>query len=94
MEKEKIKDLNLWEEQDFLRLMDEEEEFFSLKLVYNKSDVLEYVALNGKTMELFDVIDEDGNKTGQVKNAVLHIEMAHCMQRYTSGLYVRIEKWL
>ena len=47
--------------------MDEEEEFFSLKLVYNKSDVLEYVALNGKSMELFDVIDEDGNKTGQVK---------------------------
>ena len=29
--------------------------------------MLEYVALNGKPMELFDVIDEDGNKTGQVK---------------------------
>ena len=68
VEKEKIKDLNLWEgDKIFFRLMDEEEEFFSLKLVYNKSDVLEYVALNGKTMELFDVIDEDGNKTGQVK---------------------------
>ena len=68
VEKEKIKDLNLWEgDKIFFRLMDEEEEFFSLKLVYNKSDVLEYVALNGKSMELFDVIDEDGNKTGQVK---------------------------
>ena len=68
VEKEKIKDLNLWEgDKIFFRLMDEEEEFFSLKLVYNKSDVLEYVALNGKPMELFDVIDEDGNKTGQVK---------------------------
>ena len=68
VEKEKIKDLNLWEgDKIFFRLMDEEEEFFSLKLVYNKSNVLEYVALNGKPMELFDVIDEDGNKTGQVK---------------------------
>jgi len=47
----------------FFRLMDEEEEFFSLKACVYKSDVLEYVALNGKTMELFDVIDEDGNKT-------------------------------
>ena len=53
VEKEKIKDLNLWEgDKIFFRLMDEEEEFFSLKLVYNKSDVLEYVALNGKPMEL------------------------------------------
>ena len=68
VEKEKIKALNLWEgDKIFFRLMDEEEEFFSLKLVYNKSGVLEYVALNGKPMELFDVIDEDGNKTGQVK---------------------------
>ena len=93
VEKEKIKDLNLWEgDKIFFRLMDEEEEFFSLKLVYNKSDVLEYVALNGKPMELFDVIDEDGNKTGQVKNAVLHIEMEHCTQRYISGLYVRIRR--
>ena len=41
VEKEKIKDLNLWEgDKIFFRLMDEEEEFFSLKLVYNKSDVL------------------------------------------------------
>ena len=52
-EKKRIKDLNLWEgDKIFFRLMDEEEEFFSLKLVYNKSDVLEYVALNGKPMEL------------------------------------------
>ena len=91
VEKEKIKDLNLWEgDKIFFRLMDEEEEFFSLKLVYNKSDLLEYVALNGKPMELFDVIDEDGNKTGQ--NAVLHIEMDHCIQRYTSGSCVRIRR--
>ena len=29
-------------------------------------------------------------KPDRWKNAVLHIEMEHCIQRYTSGLYVRI----
>ena len=76
VKKEKVNDLNLWEgDKIFFRLLDEEKDFFSLKLVYNKSDVLEYAALNGHPMELFDVIDENGNKTGQVKErGVVHRE--------------------
>ena len=48
VEKEKIKDLNLWEgDKIFFRLMDEEEEFFSLKLVY-QVDILTEAVLNGR----------------------------------------------
>lgn len=60
--------LNIWEgDKIFFRLLDEEENFFSLKLVYNLEDVLQYAALNGKPMELFDVRNPDGSKTGIVR---------------------------
>ena len=39
-------------------------EFFSLKLVYNRRDVLQYAALDGEPLELFDEIREDGSRTG------------------------------
>ena len=76
--KDQIGELNLWEgDRIFFRLLDEREEFFSLKLVYNKSDVLEYAALDGIPMELFDVINPDGSKTGVVKErGVAHREGA------------------
>ena len=76
--KDSIGELNLWEgDRIFFRLLDEREEFFSLKLVYNKSDVLEYAALDGVPMELFDVINPDGSKTGVVKErGVAHREGA------------------
>lgn len=76
--KDSIGELNLWEgDRIFFRLLDEREEFFSLKLVYNKSDVLEYAALDGIPMELFDVINPDGSKTGVVKErGVAHLEGA------------------
>ena len=76
--KDQIGELNLWEgDRIFFRLLDEREEFFSLKLVYNKSDVLEYAALDGVPMELFDVINPDGSKTGVVKErGVAHREGA------------------
>ena len=76
--KDSIGELNLWEgDRIFFRLLDEREEFFSLKLVYNKSDVLEYAALDGIPMELFDVINSDGSKTGVVKErGVAHREGA------------------
>lgn len=76
--KDSIGELNLWEgDRIFFRLLDEREEFFSLKLVYNKSDVLEYAALDGIPMELFDVINPDGSKTGVVKErGVAHREGA------------------
>jgi len=70
--------LNLWEgDKIFFRLLDEDAPFFSLKLVYNLQGQLEYAALNGKQMEMFDVIDMDGNKTGVIKErGVVHREGA------------------
>lgn len=70
--------LNLWEgDKIFFRLLDEEVPFFSLKLVYNLQGQLECAALNGKQMEMFDVIDMDGNKTGVIKErGVVHREGA------------------
>ena len=75
---EKVWKLNLWEgDKIFFRLLDENIPFFSLKLVYNIHGVLEYAALNGKSMEMFDVIDEDGRPTGVIKErGVVHREGA------------------
>ena len=70
--------LNLWEgDKIFFRLLDEKIPFFSLKLVYNLQGQLESASLNGKSMEMFDIIDENGNKTGLVKErGVVHREGA------------------
>lgn len=70
--------LNLWEgDKIFFRLLDEQIPFFSLKLVYRLDGTLEYAVLNGKPMEMFDVIDEHGVPTGQVKErGVVHREGA------------------
>ena len=65
---EKVWNLNIWEgDKIFFRLLDENAPFFSLKLVYNGNSGLVSADLNGKPMELFDIIDEDGNLTGLVK---------------------------
>ena len=46
VDKKDIPALELWEgDKIFFRLLDMEREFFSLKLVYNRSDVLQYAAL-------------------------------------------------
>ena len=76
--KDRISELNLWEgDRIFFRLLEEREEFFSLKLVYNKQDVLEQAVLDGKELELFDILNEDGSKTGVVKErGVAHREGA------------------
>ncbi len=75
---EKIWSLNLWEgDKIFFRLLDENVPFFSLKLKYSIEGILEYAALNGKPMEMFDVIDETGTKTGIIKErGVVHREGA------------------
>ena len=66
VEKTKISALELWEgDKIFFRLLDEGREFFSLKLVYNTSDVLQYAALDGKSMGLFDELDEGGKEQWQ-----------------------------
>lgn len=73
---EDVWNLNIWEgDKIFFRLMDEEEDFFSLKLVYDGHDKLVSAALNGKRMELFDILNLDGSKTGIVRErGVAHRE--------------------
>lgn len=68
VDKTKVMDLNLWEgDKIFFRLLNEESDFFSLKLVYSADGILEEASLNGESLELFDILDEDGNKTGIVR---------------------------
>ncbi len=76
--KAQIPFLELWEgDKIFFRLLDEGRGFFSLKLVYNTKDVLEYAALDGVPMELFDERNSDGSCTGRVKErGVVHLEGA------------------
>ena len=48
-----VYDLDIWEgDKIFFRLLDAEEPFFSLKLVYDGNGGLVTAALNGKVMEL------------------------------------------
>lgn len=78
VEKAQIPFLELWEgDKIFFRLLEEGRGFFSLKLVYNTKDVLEYAALDGVPMELFDERNPDGSCTGRVKErGVVHLEGA------------------
>lgn len=71
--KEEIMKLNLWEgDKIFLKLLAQDAPFFSLKLSY-RGDVLQYAALDGRTLELFDICDERGEPTGQVtERSVAH----------------------
>lgn len=51
IDKKTMYDLPLWEgDKIFLRLLETDEEFFSLKLIYEKDDLVSAV-LNGKTIE-------------------------------------------
>ena len=60
--------LNIWEgDKIFFRLIDEDVPFFSLKLVYDGHSGLVSAALNGEPMELFDILNEDGTKSGLVR---------------------------
>lgn len=53
VEKNKIGELNLWEgDKIFFRLLEEDCDFFSLKLVYDGKDSLVYAALNGRELEV------------------------------------------
>ena len=68
IDKERVWGLNLWEgDKIFFRLLDEKHPFFSLKLVYHTDGTLAGALLDGKPMELFDIYDEEGQKTGLVK---------------------------
>lgn len=76
IEKEKVLELNIWEgDKIFFRLMNEDYPFFSLKLVYDETDTLLMAALDGHSMELFDILNEDGSKSGIVRErGVAHLE--------------------
>lgn len=64
--KSRIMSLNLWEgDKIFLQLLAENRPFFSLKLRY-EGDTLREAALDGRPLELFDLCDSEGNKTGAV----------------------------
>lgn len=75
VKKEDVLSLNLWEgDKIFFKLLNEDAPFFSLKLSY-KGDRLTEAVLNGKQMELFDVLDEDGRKTGVVRErSLVHMD--------------------
>ena len=79
--------MNIWAgDKIFFRLLDDEEAFFSLKLIYNKNGNLEQAVLNGKEMELFDLLNEDGSISGAVQErSVVHRE---------GSLHGRVHMWI
>lgn len=67
IKKDKVYDLNLWEgDKIFFKLLADNEPFFSLKLEYDGHGKLLNAVLNGKDMELLDILNEDGSPSGQV----------------------------
>ncbi len=76
VDKEEVLCLNIWEgDKIFFRLLNEGRPFFSLKLVYDRTDTLLEAALDGKPLELFDILNEDGTRTGLVRErGVAHLE--------------------
>lgn len=62
---EQVWKLNIWEgDKIFFRLIDEDFPFFSLKLTYDGQGGLTEAVLNGEKMELFDILNEDGTRSG------------------------------
>ncbi len=85
--KEKVWGLHIWEgDKIFFRLLDEKIPFFSLKLVYDGRSGLVSASLNGTPMELFDVLNEDGSKSGIVRER----GVAHC----EGSLHPTVHIWI
>ena len=72
--KDKLTDLNLWEgDLIFFQLLKDNAPFFSLKLCY-RNNILTEAVLDGKTLELFDIVDEKGNPTGKIRErSLIHL---------------------
>ncbi|MDE7297878.1 MAG: NUDIX domain-containing protein [Lachnospiraceae bacterium] len=71
VKKERVYELPLWQgDRLFLDLLRTREEFFSLKLWY-RGDALVEAALDGRKLELFDLLDENGCPTGGIKEREL-----------------------
>ncbi len=71
VDKDEVLRLNIWEgDKIFFRLLADDSPFFFLKLVYEGSgegEHLAFASLNGKGLELFDIVDEEGRPTGIVR---------------------------
>ena len=64
VDKEAVYGLNLWAgDKLFFRLLEEDRPFFSLKLVYDRSGILREACLDGKKLELLDVLSEEPLET-------------------------------
>lgn len=92
VKKERVYELPLWQgDQLFLDLLRTREEFFSLKLMY-QGDALTGAALDGRELELFELVDENGLPTGRIKErGLVHREgdlhrTAHVWLARWSGL--------
>ncbi len=84
---EKVWELNIWEgDKIFFRLLEEKTPFFSLKLVYDGHSGLVSAALNGRPMELFDILNEDGTKSGVVRER----GVTHCQ----GSLHPTVHIWI
>lgn len=69
--KNKLTELNLWEgDLIFFRLLEEDAPFFSLKLCYRNNVLLE-ASLDGKPLELLDIVDSHGCPTGLIRERSL-----------------------
>lgn len=71
IDKKKLSGLELWEgDRIFFRLLDEDRDFFSLKLVYDTEDVLKYAALDGAELDL--AAEREKNRSRGPKYAVVY----------------------
>ncbi|MBR6770758.1 MAG: NUDIX domain-containing protein [Lachnospiraceae bacterium] len=71
IKKDQLPQLELWEgDLIFFQLLEEKAPFFSLKLQY-KNNVLTEAVLNGKPLELLDIVDTQGRPTGRVRERSL-----------------------
>lgn len=71
VEKARLIDFKLWEgDYIFLKLLDERDDYFDLRLVYEGERLAEAV-LDGRKLELFDICDEEGKPTGRTRERSL-----------------------
>lgn len=88
IEKEESTDTVSWEKADEIlnktageeekicfRLLMDEGPFFSLKVILDRRNILRRASLNGKSLELFDILREDGSVSGIVRErGVAHLD--------------------
>lgn len=82
-----MEELNLWDGDIlFLDLLKRNVPFFSLKLCYRKNGSWHRALLDGRELELFDLVREDGSPTGHV--------MERCMVHKRGELHRTVHIWV